>query len=427
MTSPLVRQKGASPLDRLDMKRIGSPGVNRWAAAALAVAGAGLALIAMAGCSGKDEPAAGRTAKDQAVPVLAAQVVETTAAVEFRTFGTCEANQTAAVKSQITGVLTAIHFKKGENVKKEGENVKKEGENVKKGATLFTIDQRPFAAALKQAEANLSRDTAQYDNAEKDAARQKELLRQGIVAQGDYDQARAAADALAAAQQADQAAIEQAKINLSYCTIPAPFDGRTGAWLVDLGNLVKANDVTVVVINQVQPIQVSFAVPQRQLAEIQKQMAKKLLTVKAGIPGQTGPPEIGRLTFVDNTVDRTTGTVLLKATFENPGERLWPGLFVNVTLVLMEEPHALVIPSRAIQTGQQGTYVFVVKPDLTVEVRPITVERPLDGDSVISKGLVAGESVVTDGQLLLKPGSTVVVKPSLMGSEAPTGSEAPKA
>jgi len=412
MTFPLVRQKGASPLDRFEMKRIGSLGVKRRAAAALAVAGAGLALVLAAGCSGKDEPAAARAGRDQPVPVTAAPVVETTAAVEFRTFGTCEANQTAAVKSQSTGVLTAIDFK--------------EGENVKKGATLFTIDQRPFEAALKQAEANLARDTAQYDNAEKDAARQKELLRQGIVAQGDYDQARAAADALAAALRADQAAIEQARINLSYCTVPAPFDGRTGAWQVDLGNLVKANDVTVVVINQVQPIQVSFAVPQRQLAEIQKQTAKEPLPVKAGIPGQAGPPEVGKLTFVDNTVDRTTGTVLLKATFENHGERLWPGLFVNVTLVISEEPHALVIPSRAIQTGQQGTYVFVVKPDSTVEVRPVTVERPLNGESVISKGLVADERVVTDGQLLLKPGSTVAVKPSLAESAAPAKSEAPK-
>jgi len=246
-----------------------------------------------------------------------------------------------------------------------------------------------------------------------------------VASQGEYDQARATADALAAAQRADQAAIEQARINLSYCTIPAPFDGRTGAWLVDLGNLVKANDVTVVVINQVQPIQVSFAVPQRQLAEIQKQMAKGPLAVKAAIPGQAGAPEIGKLTFIDNTVDQSTGTVRLKATFENPGERLWPGLFVNVTLVLTEEPHALVIPSRAIQTGQQGTYVFVVKPDSTVEVRPITVERPLDGDSVISKGLVAGERVVTDGQLLLKPDAPVTIKPSLTESEAPAKVAAP--
>ena len=413
MRLPFARQKGAHKLFDSAMSRIGPAGSNNRAAAALALIGAGIALVLAAGCSGKNEPAAARSGQGQPVPVLAAPVVETTAAVEFRTFGTCEANLTAAIKSQITGVLTSVAF--------DG----KEGQNVKKGATLFTIDQRPFEAALRQAEANLSRDTAQYDNAEKEAARQQQLLKQGIAAQGDYDQAKATADALAAAQRADQAAIEQARINLSYCTIPAPFDGRTGAWLVDLGNLVKANDVTVVVINQVQPIQVSFAVPQRQLAEIQKQMATGTLPVRASVPGQAGPPEVGKLTFIDNTVDQSTGTVRLKATFGNPGERLWPGLFVNVTLVLTEEPHALVIPSRAIQTGQQGTYVFVVKADSTAEVRPITVERPLDGDSVISKGLVAGEQVVTDGQLLLKPGSTVKVKPSLTGNEAPAKGAAP--
>jgi multidrug efflux system membrane fusion protein len=290
---------------------------------------------------------------------------------------------------------------------------------VRQGEPLFTIDSRPYEAALRLAEANLARDDAQFDNAKKEAARQEELLKKGIASQGEYDQAHAAADALAAAIQADKAAIERAKLDIGYCNISAPFDGRAGAMLVDQGNLVKVNDMALVTIDQIHPIQVSFSVPQGELPEIQKQMTSHKIAVKAVIPGQEAQPETGELTFIDNAVNATTGTIVLKGTFDNSQERLWPGRYVDVVLVLTEETDAIVIPARAIQTGQKGQYVYVIKPDMTVEDRVIEVERTLGREAVISKGLAADEQVVTDGQLRLTPGGKVAVKPEVDGAKPP--------
>jgi multidrug efflux system membrane fusion protein len=383
----------------------------------------GLALLgaaAWAGCTkespsgGGNAAAAGAPARAAApvlaapvlaAPVLAAPVVRQSAPVQIHTFGWGRANLTVALKSQITGVLMTVGFR--------------EGEHVKQGQVLFTLDPRPFEAALQQAEGNLLRDKAQHENAVREARRQEELLKKGVVAQGDFDAAQATADALAAAVKADAAAVDRAQVDLSYCTISAPIDGRMGAWLVDRGNLVKADDVTMAVINQVQPIQVAFAVPQRDLPEIQREMAKRKLEVRAFIPGDEGPPEVGDLAFVDNTVDPTTGMIGLKALFKNAQERLWPGLFVTVVLTVRDDPDAITIPGCAVQVGQKGQYVFVVKPDLTVEARPITVSRPLDGDVVVSEGLQVGERVVTDGQLRLVPGAKVEIKTSLAGAEVP--------
>jgi len=374
-----------------------------------------LGAAAWAGCTkeapsgGGNAAAAGAPARAAApvlaAPVLAAPVVRQSAPVQIRTFGWGQANLTVALKSQITGVLMTVGFR--------------EGEHVKQGQVLFTLDPRPFEAALQQAGGNLLRDKAQHENAVREARRQEELLKKGVVAQGDFDAAQATSDALAAAVKADDAAVERAQVDLSYCTISAPIDGRMGAWLVDRGNLVKADDVTMAVINQIQPLQVAFAVPQRDLLEIQREMAKRKLEVRASIPGDEGPPEVGDLAFVDNTVDPTTGMIGLKALFKNAQERLWPGLFVTVVLTVRDDPDAVTIPSRAVQVGQKGQYVFVVKPDLTVEARPITVSRPFDGDVVVSEGLQVGEQVVTDGQLRLVPGATVEIKTSLAGSEVP--------
>jgi multidrug efflux system membrane fusion protein len=366
-------------------------------------------MVLLTGCARESPSGAASPAPGQGppVPVLVAPVVQRDVPVEFRSFGYVEANLTVTVRAQITGTLMTIYFK--------------EGQNVKKGDKLFSIDPRPFEAALRQAEANLARDKANLENAIKEAQRQKELLAKGIAAQGEYDAAQTASDALSATLRSNEAAIERAKIDLSYCSICSPIDGRVGAWLVHEGNLVRANDSTLVTINQVRPIQASFSLVEEVLCDVQKESADHTLQVLALIPGREQEPEKGELTFIDNTVDRTTGKFLLKATFPNPQERLWPGLFVNIVLVLRQQPGALLIPSRAIQSGQKGQYVFVVKPDQAVEDRVITIDRPVNSETVISKGLSAGEVVVIDGQLRLVPGSKVAVKTGLSATEPAAG------
>jgi len=364
--------------------------VLRMALAALAAA------AFFAGVGGRTLAGEGRGREQAAAPVTAAVAVKKAVPFEIGTFGNVEANVTVSVKPQVTGVLTAVHFKEGEAVTKE--------------ARLFSIDPRPFQAELDRAEANLARDQAQLNNAKAEAKRQADLFATGGVSEGARDQARAAADALEAAVRADQAAVQTARLNKEYCSITSPIEGRAGACLVDAGNMVKAGDAALVVINQVRPIQVSFTVPQQNLAEIRKRMAAGKLAVRTYVPGQA-QPETGELTFVDNAVDRTTGTVRLKATFANTAERLWPGQFVTVKLVLYVQPDAVVVPSQAVQSGQRGQYVFVVKNDDTVENRPVTVDRTLETESIIAKGIEGGERVVTDGQLRLLPGSKVTIRP----------------
>jgi multidrug efflux system membrane fusion protein len=351
-----------------------------------------------AGCS-KESGGAAKPNMKAPVPVMVATACARPVPMALKTFGNIEANVTVAVKSQVTGTLLTLNFK--------------EGQFIKEGDLLFEIDKQPFEAALHQAEANLARDQAQYENAKKEADRQAELLKKGVAAPSDYDAAQTAAVALAGTLKADQAAIDQAKINVAYCTIRSPVDARAGVWMVDKGNLVSANASTLVVLNQVHPIQMSFAVPEGNLLEIQQQAAKGKLKVLALIPGHEAQPEEGELHFVDNTVDRTTGTIHLKALFPNPRDRLWPGQFVDAVLVLYIQPDAIVIPSQAIQTGQKGTFVFVVKADGTVEDRPITIDRPINSETVVAKGLAKGETVVVDGQLRLVPGSKIVEKSSL--------------
>jgi membrane fusion protein, multidrug efflux system len=341
------------------------------------------------------------------VPVTVASVEQKSVPIEFRTFGTVQPIMSAAIKSQIGGILTDVHVQ--------------EGQDVKKGDLLFTVDPRPQQASVKQAEANLARDTVQYNNAKKEAARQEDLLGKGMAAEDAYDQAKATAESLAAVLQADEAAVANARLQLEYCQIRAPFDGRAGEIGVDQGNVVKANDVTLLTLNQIQPIEVSFSLPQQDLPDIVTERAKGALKVQAYAPGNDGHAETGELAFVDNQVDRTTGTIRLKGTFVNSDQRLWPGQFVNVVLTVAIQPDAIVVPTAAVQTGQKGPYVFVVQPDLTVQDRAITVSRALDGESVVSDGLRAGERVVTDGQLRLRPGARIEVKPA-RGSASANGS-----
>jgi multidrug efflux system membrane fusion protein len=347
-----------------------------------------------------DRPQQGRSGggrSREAVPVLVATAAQKTMELQIRAVGNVEAYSTVAVKSQVTGVLTQAHFK--------------EGENVKKGQLLFTIDPRPFEAALKQAEANLARDTAQLQNSREQARRYAELVKKEYVSKEQYDQIRANADAAEAVVQADQAGVENAKVQLSYCYIFSPIDGQAGTLLVNEGNLVRVNDAApLVVINQVTPIFVTFSVPEQNLADIRRHMSAGSLKVGAQFQADEGRPEQGSLAFVDNAVDRTTGTIKLKAEFKNVDRRLWPGQFINVALTLSTQSDAVVVPSEAVQVGQEGQHVFVVKPDNSVEVRPVVVSRTDGGETVIAKGLQPGEQIVREGQFLLGPGSRIVVK-----------------
>ena len=347
-----------------------------------------------ASCSGEKKKAA-----PPPVPVLVATVVEKTVPVELKAIANVEAYSTVSIKSRLAGQLVKVNFQ--------------EGQDVKEGELLFVIDPRPYEAALKQAEANLERDKALAVKAQADLKRYAELIRKQFVSQQDYDQAKSAAESLGATVNADQVAVQNARLNLSYCYIKAPITGRTGSLIAHQGNMIKENaDTAMLIINQIQPIYVSFAIPEQNLAEIRKYMATEKVPVEAIIGGQE-KPEVGVLTFIDNTVDKTTGTIVCKATFTNEHKRLWPGLFVNVVVKLSTQPNAVLVPSQAVQTSQEGQIVFVVKPDLTVEVRPVEVGHAINSEVIITKGLKPGERVVTDGQLRLVPGAKVQIKSGL--------------
>ncbi|MGA2630927.1 MAG: efflux RND transporter periplasmic adaptor subunit [Terriglobia bacterium] len=355
-----------------------------------------LGLLVSAGCTSDatvSQPAAGGA---RGVPVVVASATQKSVPVEVRAIGNVEAYSTVSVKAQVEGTIEKAYFT--------------EGQEVKKGDLLFTIDARPFQATLQQLQANLARDQANLENAIAQSGRSAKLFEAGIVSQDQYDTFRTSADALRAAVQADKAGIEKAKIDLDYCTIRSPMDGRTGSLLVNPGNVTKSNDTVLVIINQISPIYVSFSVPEQSLAEIRRRMSLGGLPVLATIPQDDRPAAEGSLSFVDNMVDKNTGTIRLKATFSNPDHRLWPGQFVNTSLRLSTQANAVVVPSQAVQTGQSGFFAYVVKSDLSVELRPIVPGNQVSGETVIEKGLQAGETVVTDGQLLLFPGAKVEVK-----------------
>jgi membrane fusion protein, multidrug efflux system len=334
-----------------------------------------------------------------AVPVVVQKVGQKTVPLTVSAIGNVEAYSTVAIKAQVAGELLALHFR--------------EGDFVSKGQLLLTIDPRPYQAIVAQAQANLARDKAISTNNRVQADRYKKLFAEGVVPAQDVDTYTATANASDATVQADEAALKTAELNLSYCDIYSPIDGRTGAVLVKPGNLIKVSDVPIVTINQVNPIYVDFTIPQQYLPEVKKYMALRSLRAEATLPNDSGPVEQGTLTFVDNAVDPTTGTIHLKATFANAGDRLWPGLYVNTVLRLSEQANATVVPTQAITTGQQGEYVYVVNSDNTVETRPVVTSRAVDGDTVIEKGLEPGETIVTDGQMRLVPGAKVQIRNSL--------------
>jgi len=359
------------------------------------------AAILTGGCSGRAKPAPG------GAPVLATQAIQTNVPVQIQPepVGHVMAYSSVTVRPQIGGVLQQVHFK--------------EGQEVKKDDLLFTIDPRPSQAALKQAQANLARDTAQLKNAKIQFDREQKLLGQKLVSQDEFDTSKAGMDALAGTVAADEAAVTNATLNLEFTEIRAPFDGRTGSLQFHEGNVVKAPDDTLLTINQIHPIYVQFAVPEQYLPEIRKQMLEHTLKVTASYENMGANPPRGELTFVDNSVDTSTGMIQLKATFPNEDRALWPGQFVTVSLTLSELTDIVVVPSQAVQTGQSGQFIYVVKPDQTVEERPVTSGITYAGQTVIGSGLKAGETVVTDGQLRLAPGMAVTVKHTSSPTNAP--------
>ena len=347
-------------------------------------------------------PRAGTPTGVPPAPVVVALVKTATVPVTLGVIGNVQAYSAVALRSQVDGQIMEVHFR--------------EGQIVKKGDLLFTLDPRPYEAALRQTEANLMKDRAMLDKARSDLARLEALVAKDYTSRSNYDAAKATAASLEATIKADEALVEQARLKLEFTKITAPIDGRVGSILVNAGNLVKANDTaagsTLVTINQIRPIYVQFSVPESNLSEIRARMAAGKISVKVQVPQEDRPAADGTLTFINNAVDMTTGTIQLKATFENDDGRLVPGQFVNVTVELSVLTEAIVVPPAAVQVGQRGHYVFVVKADSTVEMRLVRVGITTEREMVIQGGLKAGERVVTEGQLRLRPGTRVAVRPS---------------
>jgi multidrug efflux system membrane fusion protein len=358
-------------------------------------------VLVLAGCTNSADPQAGahgsgaiaRPEDSAAVPVTVAKVERSTIPVELHAIGTGQAFKTVSVESQVAGIVKEVHYQ--------------QGQFVHQGDLLVTLDKSPFLAALAQAQAALARDKAQAQLDQAQLQRYDELYQQGIVPKEQYDQYLATSTAAKATVNVDEAAIQTAKIQLSYCSIYAPISGITGAQLVYPGAAVKANDAPVlVVINQVSPIYVNFSVPQQYLGSVKRLMAGSRLPVQATPTGDS-TPEKGVLTFVNNTVDPGTGTIALRASFANTHQRLWPGQFSSILLRLGQQQNVLVVPSQAVQAGQQGDYVFIAKPDMTVAVRRVSVGQTVNNKTEVLRGLSPGETVVTDGQVRLVPGTKV--------------------
>ena len=392
--------------------------------------------VPLAACSGTSAaPARGRGAEGGAVPVVVAQASQRDVPVDIDGIGNVEAYSTISVRAQITGQLNEVHFR--------------EGDVVRKDDLLFRIDQRPFEAQVEQAVANFKRDQALLAQAEaqltRDASnaeyvqltaeRNAQLNARGIISKDQAEQSRSQADATAAMVKADKAAIESAraqvvaqqaavdnaKVALGYTTIRSPIDGRTGNLMVKAGNLVTANTTELMTIAQVQPVYVTFAVPAVHLPTIKRHLSTDRLPVLATPQDAEAQGVNGELTFIDNSVDPSTDTIKLKATFQNADRRLWPGQFARVSLRLAMLPHATVVPAQAVQTGQDGQFIFVVKPDSTVEQRTINVGQRIGEQVVVNSGLNPGETVVTEGQLRLEPGTRVQVGAAGRGSAPAAG------
>jgi len=366
------------------------------------ITAAALALM-VAGCSGRQTKP-----PEEAVPVTVGTVEQMNVPIDVQAIGNVQPITTVAVKALVGGQLTRVWFK--------------EGDDVRRGDKLFSIDPRPLEAEYAQAQANLARDEAALRNAETQARRYADLVKKDFVTKEEYDKITSAAEAARAVVAADRASVETARLQLSYSEIRSPMDGRTGSLQVHTGNIIKPNDLPMVTINQISPVYVSFAVPESALEAIRIKGTSNI-PVAAAAKNTNTAPALGRLSFVDNAVDPQTGTITLKATFPNGDRTLWPGQFVNVTITVDTKSNAIVAPARAVQSGQKGQYVYVVKPDHSIDMRPVSVYRTIGQLSIIDKGLTPGETVVTDGQLRLTPKSKVEVKQSSSKLSAPSSQE----
>lgn len=336
----------------------------------------------------------GKAAGPRPVPVRAATAVEKDVPVEIRAVGKIVSSQSVAIRPQVSGTLVAVHFT--------------EGQAVRQGDLLLEIDRRPHQAALSEARARLAQDQVRAENARADATRYADLAEKEFVTRQQYEAAKANAAALEAQVAADQAAVERAALNLSYATVRAPISGRTGRLLVHAGNLVSAGSPEpLLTLEQVRPVFAEFAVPERNLAALRAPRAAPPPVRIATSAG--GPEALGTLAFVNNAVDATTGTILLKARFPNEDEALWPGQIVDVRLRVAERARAVVVPSGAVASGQQGDYAYVVGPDRKAQLRAVQVAQAGDAETVIAEGIRAGELVVTEGQLKLRPDVPVEV------------------
>jgi membrane fusion protein, multidrug efflux system len=331
------------------------------------------------------------------LPVKTASVITLDVPITLSAVGTVEALSTVKISSRVSGIVTSQKVQ--------------EGETVEKGQLLFTIDDKPYQTALTSAKSNLERDRIKLEKAIKDAARYADLLKKDYVTQSQAEQMQTDAEALKAVVKGDEAALENAMLDLSYCSITSPINGKAGAILIHEGNLINKNDINnpLMVINQLMPVAVKFAAPEQYLSDIKARMAEHDLEVQATTPGQEDKIHKGKLTFLDNAISADSGTVDLKAVFENTDLRLWPGMFVNVVLVLGTKTGAVATPVSSVQMGQDGAYVYVVKNDMTVEQRKVKAGEQSGNNIVIESGLSPNETVVTDGQLMIYPGAKVTV------------------
>jgi multidrug efflux system membrane fusion protein len=369
-----------------------------WSAAAAGLPGVLVLLaLAIAACSDSKSAAEKKAGAAPPAPVTVARAEHKTVPLTVTAIGNVQPIESVAIKARFDGQIVAVHVR--------------DGHDVRKGQLLIELDARYLEAQLKQLQAQEARDRALLANARSLEQRYVDLQGKGFVSEEALTQARTGREAAEATVAADRAAVETARVQLSYARIIAPINGRTGRVNVTVGNTVEANaDNPLVVINQVAPIYVSFAVPERFLGQIRSFGAQRALTVVVRQEGGGAPPVSGKLTFIDNAVDPQTGTIRLHASFANADRQLWPGQFVTTTLTLAEQPSALVVPAQAIQNGPNGPYVFVVKDDQSADLRPVVVERTEGESAVIAKGLTAGETVVTTGQLRVTPGGKVSPK-----------------
>ena len=370
---------------------------RRWWLIGVVIALIAIAAIVTYLASGTGASGAAKGRAPAAIPVSVVTVAQQSMPVRIAAIGNVEPFSTVSLKARVDGQILDVGFK--------------EGEEVREGQVLFRIDPKPFEAALRQAEAMHQRDTAAAAQARAQEKRYLELLEKNYVSKDAYAQFRTNAETAEAVAAASRAAMDNARLNLEYCTIRSPINGFAGKTLIQRGNLVKANDTaSLIVLNQVRPVYVNFAVPEQSLDAIRTYMARGPLSVSALPPGSTRRADGGKLVFVDNAVDASTGTIRLRAQFANQDLALWPGQFVNVAVTLYEQAAAIVVPADSVQNGPQGQYVYVVNPDQTAELRVVKVERVDAGSAIVVDGLKPGETVVTQGQLRLGPGAKVAIR-----------------